>query len=90
MSIQTSFERFDRENPKVYERLVELAIEWLATRPRVGVKMLWEVLRWETSLRTAGDEFKLNNNFQSRYARKLLADFPEWEGRVMTRELRAA
>lgn len=89
-SIQAQFETFHKDNPVVYRQLVALAMEWLDQRQAVGMKMLWEVLRWQLSINIhAGDEFKLNNNFTSRYARMLLDDFPEWEGRIKTRELRA-
>lgn len=89
-SIQAQFETFHKDNPVVYRQLVALAIEWLDQHQAAGMKMLWEVLRWQLSIDIhTGEEFKLNNNFTSRYARMLLDDFPEWEGRIKTRELRA-
>ncbi|HOS93621.1 MAG TPA: hypothetical protein PLQ54_09935 [Armatimonadota bacterium] len=90
MTIQHQFEQFDRENPHVYDKLVGLAIEWLDQNASVGMKMLWERLRWEFGVQTTEEAPRLNNNYTSRYARKLLADFPEWGGRIKTRELQAA
>lgn len=91
MSIQTRFEDFHHDNPQVLLELERLAEQWFsAGHLKCGLKMLWEVLRWELGLRTRGDDgFRLNNNFTSRYARLLVERHPEWDGRIETRELRA-
>lgn len=89
-TLQEQFERFDKENPRVYEVLQELAVRWLADHSQVGIGMLWEVMRWQLGVETNATDYRLNNNHRSRYARKLLADHPEWTGRIKTRELRAA
>lgn len=70
-SIEQQFMDFHRANPWVYTALVSLAREHRARRPdtRVGIGMLFEVLRWSYNRRTTGDEFKLNNNYRSRYSR---------------------
>lgn len=90
--IQARFEEFHRKNPHVYEILEELAAEWLAGHQAVGVKMLWEVLRWRLGVRTDVDEaeYRLCNDYTSRYARLLIAKHPEWADRIHTRQLRAA
>ena len=68
-----AFCEFHRANPHVYIRLLEMARE-LVTKghARVGMKMLFEALRWERMLQTDGEPFKLNNNFHSLYARMLM------------------
>lgn len=89
-TIQEAFARFDRENPHVYEQLVGLARQWQrAGHSKCGIGMLFEVLRWQLGLRTAGDDFKLNNNFRSRYVRKLMTDYPEFRGYFELRVLHA-
>lgn len=70
-----AFRAFDRDNPHVYAELGKLARTWSDRRPgqKLGIGMLWEVMRWNLTLRTAGSEpFKLNNNHRSFYARKLM------------------
>jgi len=89
-SIQARFERFDAENPQVWERLVELMFEMQDYRNmmhRWSVKAAFEVMRYE-SLRTNQGDFKLPNDFTSRYARKLLENYPHFEGFIEIRELR--
>lgn len=76
---QERFEAFHRANPAVYDALERMTAELVAAgRTRVGIGMLFEVLRWQHQLRTAGGDFKLNNNFRSRYARLLMDRHPEW------------
>lgn len=88
--LQQQFERFHEANPKVYEVLHKLAAEWLENHSKVGVGMLWEVMRWQLGVQTSGDVYRLNNDYRSRYARLLLAEHPEWTGRIETRQLKAA
>jgi len=91
LSIQERFEQYHIEHPEVYAYLIRLARE---VRGRgfihYGVKTLWERLRWHFQIEKGDEEFKLNNNFHSRYARKLMRDFPdEFGGFFETRELRS-
>ena len=85
---------FHAENPQVYEILrresLYLAIDknW----NRGSIKFLWERLRWIIHVETnvpLGD-FKLGNDYHSRYARLLMEQEPELVGWFVTRELRAA
>jgi hypothetical protein len=90
-SIQERFEQFDRLNPHIYELLVELARLLRARRPRrrVGIGMLYEVLRWNYLVHTTGGDFKLNNNFRSRYARLIEHREADLRGAFELRELQS-
>lgn len=90
-TIQEQFEAFHLANPQVYRLLVAHARELAARgRRRIGIKMLWEVLRWRYML-VADDPsgFKLNNNYTARYARLIAEQEPDLAGLFETRELRA-
>lgn len=88
-SIADKFTAFHEANPHVARALETLAAQWLARHQKVGMKALFERLRWESGLQTEGDAYRLNNSYTSLYARLLLARRPEWEGRIETRILRA-
>lgn len=91
-SIQDRFDAFHRENPWVYSRLRDLALD-MARRghTRIGIGMLWEVLRWQVATSTSGDQgFRLNNSLRSRYARALAENERELADVFETRALRAA
>ncbi len=89
-SIDERFAAFHAANPQVadrLERLVEQTLE--AGAKRIGIKMLWEVLRWHVLLETRdADGFKLNNDYHARYARLLLQRRPEWRGVFETRAIK--
>ncbi len=76
LCIQHRFALFHLANPWVYDALVVLVRDLVASGHRkVGIKMCIEVLRWQwyraTDDPTSG--WKLNNSYSSRYAR-LIAD----------------
>ncbi len=91
-SIETRFLAFHEANPKVWELLVRFTFELVDHGYKhAGISLIWERMRWEMSLQTTDPEgFKLNNDFRSRYARRLMKHYPEWEGFFRTRELRVA
>ena len=89
-TIQERFEAWIAVNTWVIPKLEELVTEWLdAGHKRVGMKQVWEVLRWSYG-KTTGDPFKANNDYTSRAARLLIDRHPEWADAIETRVLRAA
>lgn len=89
-SLEARFRQFHAENPDVYRTLAKLARQAVARgRTRMGIKMLFEVARWERFLITTDPDFKLNNNFHSRYARLLMTREPDLAGLFELRELRS-
>ena len=85
------FEWFHESNPHVYRNLRALALGMRRQRgkKRVGIKMLYEVLRYQYDIQTTGQEFKLNNNYTAYYARLLMAQEPELAGLFEVREIRS-
>jgi hypothetical protein len=87
-TIREAFLRFHHDNPHVYRELVTLARRARrAGADRIGIGMLFEVLRWRHTLRTGGDDFKLNNNYRSYYARLIMAHEADLEGVFELRRL---
>lgn len=83
------FWKFHHENPQVYRKLVELASEARgAGRKRIGINMLFEVVRWNHLVHTRSDDFALNNNYAPRYARIIEERNPELKGIFEMRRIR--
>lgn len=77
-TIQERFEQYHAAHPEVFARLVELARFAKARGKKVGIRLLWERLRWEFFIeRDAGDEYKLNDHLHSRYARLIAQTYPD-------------
>ena len=87
-TLQSAFNKFDTENPHVYEFYKKFAFALLACgRKRCSIALLTERIRWEVYVTTSALDFKINNNFRSRYARKLMTEYPELQGMFSTRKL---
>ena len=92
-TIEEAFEAFHAANPHVYRHLVRLARVWRERRgdERLGIGMLFEVLRWQLKVETRdGDSaWRLNNNYRSHYARLIMDREPDLAGVFETRALHA-
>jgi hypothetical protein len=88
LSIDRRFWTFHGKHPDVYERLVALARELVKRgHQRIGIGMLWEVLRYEhLRLKTRG--FSLNNDYRSRYARLIAEKEPDLAPVIQVRQLK--
>jgi len=90
-TIQERFERFHAENPHVYQRLRDLVLDDLRSGiPIAGIDFYVSVLRWKVRMETRGDDFKLNNDWRSRYARMLMGNEPQLRGKFEIRTLKSA
>lgn len=89
VSIQERFERFHEENPFVYSSLLDLA-RHIKNKGYKHYSMdgLMHVARFEIRMQTSDPNFKINNNYSSRYARKMIAEYPEFDGFFSIRELK--
>lgn len=87
-TILEAFQRFHNENPQVYVELVKLSRRLTARgTERIGIGMLFEVLRYRHALRTRGDVFQLNHNYRSYYARLIMLREPDLRGAFELRKL---
>lgn len=82
------FREFHEANPKVYAELLALTRQAHERgRKKIGIGMLFEVLRWNRFIQTSDPDFKLNNNWRSRYARMIMELNPGLDGIFETRGL---
>jgi hypothetical protein len=80
-SIEQRFLAFHDANPEVYAALVRLAREArYRGATKLGLRQLWEVMRWEQGNFGVDDDYQLNDNFISRYARMIMRDEPDLTG----------
>jgi len=88
--LEREFIEFDAANPRVYALLCRFAQEAIdAGCTRLGIAMLYERIRWEVYILTSDDDFKLNNNHRAYYARKWLAEHPEYPLFFETRKVKS-
>ena len=81
--IYKRFEKFHAENPEVYNNLVRLAREFRRKgsnhNRKMGIGMLYEVLRWNFFMNVeAGEEkYQFSNDFRAPYARLIMDQEPD-------------
>lgn len=89
-TIQDDFEEFCAKHPDVYAHFVRYAEEFRgAGRRRYGAKVIIERIRWHFATSSGDESFKIDNRFTSRFARKLIAERPEFAHFFETRTLRS-
>lgn len=88
--LDREFWEFHAKNPHVYRQLVKLAREAkMRGRTKVGIKMIFEVVRWTQFISTTDPDYKMNNNYHSRYARLIMEQESDLAGVFELRELRS-
>lgn len=84
------FAEFHATNPAIYAALLRFALEAKrAGCKRMGIRMLWERVRWHTAVEAKNDNFSLNNNWHSFYSRLLMQNEPELARFFETRRAKA-
>lgn len=87
---QQKFEEYHRQNPHVLDALIRMTDQAVAKgHKRLGIELLFNVLRWESMISTVGDEYKMNNNYKSRYVRLIEEVRPDLVGVFNKRTLRS-
>lgn len=76
---QAAFEKFHRENPILYAELVRLAREAKAAgAERLGIRQLWERLRWWLRFEVKRDgDYGLNDHLTAHYSRLIMDREPD-------------
>jgi hypothetical protein len=90
LTMQRRFEEFHARHPEVMRECVERTFEIAAKKRHGGFRMVWERVRWSMWVeKEEGEQFMLNNNLHSRYARKIMEDYPSLRGFFELRKLRS-
>lgn len=80
---------------RLYRRAAPYAARWRRTGRPVGIRLLWELVRWWDlgALRAAHPEIRkcdgyaMNDHFHAHAARHLMDRRPDWQGLFAEREL---
>jgi hypothetical protein len=89
---EARFREFHANNPEVYKELVDLARTAISKgKKKIGIRMLWEVMRWNRFLVTNDEsQYKLNDHYHSRYARLIMRQEPDLSSIFELRELKTS
>lgn len=92
VAIDAAFAAFDAEHPEVYRLFEKFADQArFSGIKRYSADAILHRIRWHCNIdcgRRGWNEFKIDNNFSSRYSRKLMTLRPDFEGFFALRELK--
>ena len=88
-TIRNGFNKFNEENPHIYkefEKQAFIAID--KGLKKMSSKLIINFIRWNEFLRTTDQNFKINDAYQSYYARHFIELHPEYKDYFDFRKLR--
>tara|TARA_R110001632_G_scaffold31337_1_gene81756 strand:+ start:168 stop:518 length:351 start_codon:yes stop_codon:yes gene_type:complete len=78
-SIREGFNEFNRENPHIYNAFEEQAFKAIKKgRLKISSKLIINWIRWNEFLTSSDKNFKINDAYQSYYARCFVEKNPEY------------
>lgn len=83
----TAWSAFHRDNPQVFEMFLRFARQAKAAgRERFGARLIWERLRWHSSIELRSDDpWRLNDHHVGYYSRLAMLLYPDELGGVFER-----
>lgn len=86
-TLMERYAEFDSLNPHVWKSIERIAMSMLDRGfKRISIAMIFELLRYDYTVQTKGDSYKLSNNLKAFYARRLQAQPWMPEGRIELRQ----
>lgn len=88
-SIRDGFNKFNQENPHIFIAFEEQALRAIAKgRKKISAKLIINWIRWHEFLESSDKNFKINDAYQSYYARFFIEKHPEHTDIFEFRKLR--
>ena len=89
ISIREGFEKFNKENPHIFKAFENEALRALSMgRTKISAKLLINWIRWHEFVTSNDESFKINDAYQSYYARHFVAKYPQYHNVFDFRKLR--
>ena len=88
-TILDGFLQFHADNPHVFAAFEAEALKAIErSREKISAKLIINWIRWNEFLRTSDQNFKINDAYQSYYARAFVKKHPQHEDKFEFRKLR--
>ena len=88
-SIKRKWWCYHKRNPEVYELFKRYTFQLIrAGHNHYSAKGVFERIRWHSDVETAGEPFKISNNYTPYYARLFMTEFKRHDGFFRIKELK--
>lgn len=89
ITIREGFNKFNFENPQIYQAFEEQALKAIKRgRDKISAKLIINWIRWNEVLSSSDMNFKIDDAYQSYYARLFVEKHPEHSDAFNFRKLR--
>ncbi len=89
ITIREGFEKFHSDNPHVYRAFESQALKAIDRgRKKLSAKLIINWIRWNEFMRTSDQNFRINDAYQSYYAREFIKQHPKHDHVFELRKLR--
>ena len=89
ITIREGFNKFNMENPHIYEQFEKQAfIAINKGRTKISSKLIINWIRWNEFLKSSDQNFRINDAYQSYYARHFVSKHPKYVSYFEFRKLR--
>ena len=79
--ITENAKRYHKKHPEVWDLFRKFTMEIIRRGfNRYSVNAIFERIRWEADISTDPLSFKISNDYRAWYARKFMAEYPEYAG----------
>lgn len=88
-SIRDGFNRFHKDNPHIFTAFEEQALRAINKgRTKISAKLIINWIRWHEFIESTDKNFRVNDAFQSYFARLFVEKYPEHKDIFEFRKLR--
>ena len=88
-SIREGFQQFNAENPHIFKAFEEQALRAIGKgRDKISAKLIINWIRWHEFLESSDKNFRINDAYQSYYARHFIEKYPQHKEVFEFRKLR--
>lgn len=89
VTIREGFNKFNQENPQIFQAFQDQAFKAINRGcTKISAKLIINWIRWNEYLKTSDKNFKINDAYQSYYARHFVEKYPEHKDKFEFRKLR--
>jgi hypothetical protein len=86
--LQKKFNTFIAKNPSVWVLFCKFTMQAIERgHKHLSSDMILHRIRWETSIMTVGEHYKISNDTSPYFARKFHQEFPQYDGFFRTKQI---
>jgi len=88
-SIREGFQQFHKENPQIFREFEKVCLIQIASgRKKISSKEVINYIRWNRNVSSSDENFRINDAYQSYYARLFTSIYPQYQDKFEFRKLR--